>query len=408
MMSRLDSVNSIPVPKAATGFKVGYGIGNLTPDAKLATAGYGNRRGKDFTSVHDSIYVRAMVIDNGTTKVAVVTADLLIMPPTVTELLEKELPAIGFSLNNTFLGATHTHNSVGNWGKGVTEFLYGEYSDSVVHWIASTIVTTIVEAERDLQESTISSGNIPLRSAVRNRLHSKEGTVDSLIRVIEIHRADSSKGILVSYTAHATCLYSRDLELSRDYPGTLVDELESQGYSFAMFMAGAVGSHGCNPPVFGWPCLNWMSDQVVRKIIHHPRDFQPTRDSTLFMVRVPLALPEPQVKIARNWRVRPWLFEAAFGAYQPYITALRIGDIVLLGTPCDYSGELTAPIDEVGKKTGTKPIVTSFNGHYIGYITRDEYYDRDHYETRLMNWYGPGNGAYLSECLTRLTEAVAD
>jgi hypothetical protein len=46
--------------------------------------------------------------------------------------------------------------------------------------------------------------------------------------------------------------------------------------------------------------------------------------------------------------------------------------------------------------------------HYIGYITRDEYYDRDHYETRLMNWYGPGNGAYLSECLTRLTEAVAD
>jgi hypothetical protein len=88
MMSRLDSVNSIPVPKAATGFKVGYGIGNLTPDAKLATAGYGNRRGKDFTSVHDSIYVRAMVIDNGTTKVAVVTADLLIMPPTVTELLE--------------------------------------------------------------------------------------------------------------------------------------------------------------------------------------------------------------------------------------------------------------------------------------------------------------------------------
>ncbi len=408
MMSRLDSLQQIEKPKAQTRFQIGFAVENLTPNKPLATAGYGNRRGKPFSSVHDSIYVRAMVIDNGTVRVAIVTADLLIIPPAVTEVLAQQLPEINFNLNTTFLGATHTHNSIGNWGVGATQLLYGNYSDSVVYFIAGKIKSCIKKAEHDLKPATLKSGNIPLKAAVRNRLDSKHGGIDSLIRVVEIHRSDSTKGILLSYTAHATCLYSRDLELSRDYPGALVDNLESEGYHFAMFMAGAVGSHGCNPPRFGWDCLNWMSEKIVTKVEWGRGKFKTIDDTTLLMIRVPLELPEPQVKISKNWRVRPWLFEKAFGAYQPYLTALRIGNVVFLGTPCDYSGELTGPVDAAGAKYGLHPVITSFNGHYIGYITRDDYYDDEHYETRLMNWYGPGNGEYISECLVRLTEAVAD
>jgi neutral ceramidase len=407
MMTRLDSLDKVEIPKAKTSFRVGFGMANLTPTTPIALAGYGNRRGKTFTSVHDSIYVRSVVIDNGTLKVAMVTADLLIIPPRVTEVLTKELPEIGFSIENTFLGATHTHNSIGDWAEGATQLMFGEYDDRLIHFIVDKIKKSIVVANADLRDSKLKVGNLPLSAPVRNRLHPLDGTIDSLLRVMEIHRADSSKGILLSYTAHATCLFSRDLELSRDYPGTLVDDLEQNGYDFAMFMAGAVGSHGCNPPQFGWKCLNWMSDQIVMKVELKRGSFTAIRDTSLVMVRMPLALPEPQVKISKDWRIRPWVFEKAFGVYQPYLTALRIGDLIFLGTPCDFSGELTGPIDEAGHRKNVYPIVTSFNGHYIGYITRDDQYDTDHYETRLMNWYGPGNGAYLSDCLVRLTEAVA-
>ncbi len=72
--------------------------------------------------MHDSIYVRSLVIDNGTQRVAIVSADLLIIPPTVTALLEMELPTIGFTLDNTYLGATHSHNSIGNWAKARRHF----------------------------------------------------------------------------------------------------------------------------------------------------------------------------------------------------------------------------------------------------------------------------------------------
>ena len=122
MNARIDAVDEDVVP-VEEGFNIGYSKVNLTPSEPVATAGYGKRLGKQYKSVHDSIYVRTLVIDNGTQRVAIVSADLLIIPPTVTALLEQELPTIDFTLDNTYLGATHSHNSIGNWAQGVTSLI---------------------------------------------------------------------------------------------------------------------------------------------------------------------------------------------------------------------------------------------------------------------------------------------
>ena len=150
-----------------------------------------------------------------------------------------------------------------------------------------------------------------------------------------------------------------------------------------------------------------MANEISMKFNELQPSLIPGNDSTLGMLRVPLELGEPQIKIARDWRFRPWVFKSAFGEYQPYLTSLRLGSIILLGTPCDFSGELRQKIDSVASSYQKHAIITSFNGHYIGYITNDMYYDSSHYETRLMNWYGPGNGAYISDAMTVLTEVTA-
>ncbi|WP_333819367.1 neutral/alkaline non-lysosomal ceramidase N-terminal domain-containing protein [Ohtaekwangia sp.] len=404
MMHRLDSLHP-DAGKGIHGFYVGFAKENITPSHPVSLAGYGNRLGKPYTSVRDSIYVRAMVIDNGTHRVAIVSADLLIIPPTVTVLLEKQLPGIDFSINNTFLGAIHTHNSIGNWAEGAIGIMYGDYEDSVVHFIADKIVHCIAKAAGNVIPARIRSGSVSVPDAVRNRLIDT-GTVDSLLRVVEVKRQDSTRLILMSYTAHATCLFSRDLALSRDYPGELVDEMEASGYTFAMFMAGAVGSHRSNPPEYGEPCIDWMAHTVHNTFASKHPVLTLQTDSSLSMLRIPLELPPSEAKIAEDWQLRPWLFEAAFGEYQTYLTALRIGHLVMIGTPCDYSGQLTAPLDSLAAHEGLQVMVTSFNGGYIGYITADQYYDRDHYETRLMNWYGPGNGAYMTECLLKVVDKL--
>ena len=76
----------------------------------------------------------------------------------------------------------------------------------------------------------------------------------------------------------------------------------------------------------------------------------------------------------------------------------------MVGAPCDFSGELALPLYQHARQKNMRLVVTSFNGGYMGYITPDRYYDKDHYETRLMNWYGPGNGTYFSECIRRIVD----
>lgn len=405
MIQRMDTL-SHPVINHK-GLSIGFAKVNLTPPYPTATAGYGKRRGKLYESVHDSIYVRAMVIDNGSQRIAVVSADLLIIPPTVTALLEKDLPTVGFTLDNTYLGAIHTHNSIGNWGKGAMTFLYGSYDDSIVHFIADKIKSSIQQASLNILPAKIKAGAIPLRNIVYNRLIDN-GPVDSLLRVVEVHRSDSSKLLLMSFTAHATCLFSRDMQLSRDYPGKLVDSIEAEGYAFAMFMAGAVGSHAGKVPEQGWSCVDLLAEEISKGFLENRSQLVPVHDSTLEMHRVPLLLNDPQAKVLANWRIRPWLFGLAFGDYPEFLTVLRIGDIVMVGTPCDFSGEFNPSLDSLTARHGLHSIVTSFNGGYIGYITPNKYYDEDHYETQLMNWYGPGNGEYLEQCIEQLILTVAD
>jgi neutral ceramidase len=406
MMWRLDSLNENTHPIVGKEFKVGFSKVNLTPDFETATAGYGKRMGKSFEGVHDSLFVRTLVIDNGITKVAIVSADLLIIPPTVTERLKTLLPEIGFTLDNTFLGAIHSHNSIGNWAEGGAAVIYGGYEERVVDFIATRIVKSIEAASQNTMRSEIKSGSLNIDQAVNNRVI-KNGPEDSMLRFIEVKRADSLRLVLLTFTAHPTCLSSKDLGLSRDYPGRLVDLVEKDGYDFAMFMAGAVGSHGCGVPEDGMNCVNRMGEMIASEFLKNAQSSVVT-DSTLFMRRIGLALPKPQVKIAHDWRVRPFLFNATFGDYPSYLTVLRVGDIVLLGTPCDFSGEFSKSVDSTAAVYHLKAMVTSFNGGYIGYVTPGKYYDVEHYETQLMNWYPPGTGEYMLTSLEKLIEVSAE
>lgn len=405
MMHEFDTLHADVKQTTSGKFSVGFSKVSITPAQQTSLAGYGTRAGKLYSQIHDSVYVRTLVVDNGTTKAAIVSADLLIIPPVITEMLERELPSIDFTINNTYLGATHTHNSIGNWSHGVASFLYGAYSDSIVRFLTDQIKKSIVEAEKNKLPSSLKRGEFPV-SIVRNRI-ADNGGLDSLVHVLEVTRSDSSKLMLMSFTAHPTCISMDDLSLSRDYPGVLVDELEDNGYKFAMFIAGAVGSHAGNAPEHGWNCVDWIPNAMYDRFEESRNNFSEVRGSSLAMLRVPLQLGNPQAKISEGWKVRGWLFNSAFGEYPVYLTALRIGDLVMLGAPCDYSGEMTPPLYELAHKNGLNVMITSFNGGYIGYITPDKYYDVDHYETRLMNWYGPGSGAYLSESMEKLLQATA-
>jgi hypothetical protein len=305
-----------------------------------------------------------------------------------------------------YLGATHSHNSLGHWSHGISAFLYGTYSDSIVHFISNQILASIQLAAVETQPAVMSYQAVHVPEAVSNRLNAG-GAVDSILHVVRIDRHDQKKFLLTTFAAHATCFPADSITLSRDYPGRLVDILEQSGFDHVQFMAGAVGSQATHVPDDAPSCVAWTAETLATAFLRDTAARVSLHTSTIQVQHLPLQMPDPQAKISKNWRLRPWLFRALMGESINEFTVLRVGSLLMIGTPCDFSGELALSLYQHARKKGVHVMATSFNGGYMGYITPDSYYDQDHYETRLMNWYGPGNGTYFLKCMEKIIDVNA-
>ncbi len=407
---KLDSLNSSYTLQDSKYFKAGWAKTNITPQYPLPLAGYGARKGVFVSTVHDSVWARGFVFDNGFNKSAIITLDLLIIPPAVTKALRILLPEIGYSQDQIFLSATHTHCSVGGWADSWigTQFA-GEYQNEIVNDLAIAIITTIKKAETNLVSAKVGYARYDASPFTRNRLVGEKGSRDTWLRVVKIQQESGAVALITTFAAHATVLSHRQMNYSRDYPGALVDSLENiTNVDFAAFCAGAVGSH--SPVTKGGKSYNkiaLLASNLKSLIGANVSSIPINKVQQSGTIRFDVPLRKPHIRVAANWRVRPWIFEKLTEVSPAYISLLRIGNIAFIGTPCDFSGELTAAIDEKANALDLNVLVTSFNGGYIGYITKDEWYNLKEYETFVMNWFGPYNGAYFVNLIQRLLEVIS-
>ncbi len=405
------NIGAVRVLADTTGqpMRAGWAKANITPAQPGPMAGYGNRWGKPYQSVHDSVYVRAIFLDNGLTQAVILSADLLIIPPTVTEALKERLSAVGLTFGQVFLGATHSHNSIGGWGDTITGRLFaGDFDPTVVERIADAMIQAIQKAKTKAQAVEIGYMQVQDTTDIRNRLTDEKATIDPWVRNMLMRGADGQTALLSSYAAHSTTLDSKTMVLSRDYAGALVDSLEDGEASFALFLAGAVGSMGpreVGETEFGQ--VAHQADGVEGAIQSKLGEINPHSVRTLASFTVMLPLREPTPRLNTTWALRPWVFRWAFGDYPSFVKALRIGNVLMVGLPCDFSGELMAELSKYAANRGLQLMVTSFDGAYAGYITDDRHFDKDLYETVTMSWFGPYNGAYFSEVVRDVVDVMS-
>jgi neutral ceramidase len=330
----------------------------------------------------------------------------LIIPPLVYARLFELLEGTAFNPQNTFLTATHSHSSIGGWQPGLVGSLFsGEYDPDMVEFIAQRIAIAMNAATGEMGRAKIGYSAVMAADLVRNRLvGDQEGQIDPWFRLIKIVKDNGEVALLTSFAAHATCLGGSFMQLSADYPGQVVKMLEADSLiDFASYGAGAVGSMApLAPRLDDLDEIAYMAESLVPQIRLIQNATPVNYTTELGFMRADISLRAPHFRITEDLRLRPWVFDWVFGAVSPTINSLKIGDQLLVGTPCDFSGELVEPLSDLARESDHHLMVHSFNGSYIGYITKDEWYDRNKYETRTMNWFGPYNGAYFSELLARL------
>ncbi|MGL4630946.1 MAG: neutral/alkaline non-lysosomal ceramidase N-terminal domain-containing protein [Leadbetterella sp.] len=395
----LDSVTNLPT--------VGWNKVNITPVYSTPMAGYGKRRGKHFESVHDSVYCRSICISQNKRSYFWVSADMLIIPPSIYKNLGIVLEKNNIDIKNVYFSASHSHNSVGGWGNTLTgELFAGEYNPAIESFLTQKIAACILGSQDTQPLSDISYAEVRDSSHIHNRLPNvPKPRIDPEVRFMKFTKKNGQTATLLSYGAHNTVVNSATMQLSRDYCGEWVDLVEKNNSNFALYMAGAVGSMA--PEEKGKD--DWEEVRNQAQGLHKAMDYRKLKKvegNQNWVKTIALPMPDPTPRIAQNWALRPWVFRWLFGDYPTHIQVARIGNVLQVGLPCDFSGELVKALDDYASKKGLTLIVTSFNGAYVGYVTADERYDLPLYETSTMSWYGPYMGAYFSEVVRDVIDKV--
>ena len=229
-------------------FKVGFGKRDVTPRDAMPMWGYGDRHDGLSTGVLDPLYAKAIVIDVGADKLALVGLDIgrSPMPASMERIKEAVREASG--VTHLMISGSHTHHGpvlelVDEPDKGRGKFDYAtKYPAELEAWI----IEAINEAASKVKDARIGWGSKQV-DMNRNR-HTKiepkpRDTELSVIRFDD--KSGKPQAILVNFAAHPTNLPSGDLRYSAEYPGQMMNEVERVIGADCIFMQGAAGDMSC-------------------------------------------------------------------------------------------------------------------------------------------------------------------
>ena len=168
-------VCSLPCISAnAEELRAGAALTNITPPLGIRIIG---NFGKQLaTNVHDELHARALVVDDGKAKLAIVVCDLLGVRGTVSEEARKQIgEKTGIPKEHVLISATHTHSAGDALGD---RYDPKDPLDDYQKFVVSRIVDAVVIADGRLRPAEAGFGSVDIPEHVFNRRWSmKEGTM---------------------------------------------------------------------------------------------------------------------------------------------------------------------------------------------------------------------------------------
>jgi hypothetical protein len=222
-------------------FKAGAALRIITPNPLLPVSG-GIGTPKKTTEKQGELYVRALVLEKGNVRVAIVNVDNLGWPAA---LGNKSRALIkGIAPENILIGATHTHSGPDAYGfpndKGESAADL-KYLDKCVQQIADAVN----EALKNLEPASlkIAVGEAKGKIAYNYYANQLYDPRCGVIQAVAKGGANKGKAIatLVNYAVHPEVIGSGRGILSPDLCGPLYDRITAQGGGIALFMNGAQG-----------------------------------------------------------------------------------------------------------------------------------------------------------------------
>lgn len=240
--------------------KIGFSQIEITP--RLGTLMCGQLAPYESEGVESPLYARAMCLDDGQVKAALVSCDLLMITNETANLLcERVAKIVNVPASNIIICATHTHsgpNTVNIFGQNVDT----EYIDS----FQSRVVEAIEKAFANSHQGDLFIARDQLEGyAFNRRFLMSDGTVEMhpfklnphIVRaegpdskeLHVIHARDCKGkvlGAIVNFGCHGTVMERTNKLISADYPGKVSEFITTKLGSSAvsLFLQGPCGNIG--------------------------------------------------------------------------------------------------------------------------------------------------------------------
>lgn len=206
--------------------------------------------------IHDPLYARAIVIDDGENAICLCSCDLAMIHGNDVKSIRRKVGTQIPELSNAkcTIAVTHTHSA------GENSYLFGNTPDDPwIEELRNKIAEIIIEAYEGRIPVKVSYAKMEFEENFNRRILDDEGNsvmkmeyvegvtegeTDPELNIIKFEKQNGDiLGVLINYTAHALTVGPGNMMYTADYPGVVCDFLEKkfQG-STALFFNGAAGN----------------------------------------------------------------------------------------------------------------------------------------------------------------------
>jgi neutral ceramidase len=231
------------------------------PDAALPMSGYGSRT-DGFRAIHDPLNVRAIVIDDGSTRAALIGCEVIGISATFWEEIVTRLAAeTKIPRDNILVASVHTHAApaIGSYdepAEGDVAKKRAEY----VRKFEDAIVAAVLRAQAGLQPARVGFGTGKANVNTNRRAPDGSGgwmlginpddVSDKTVAVIKFERSSGEPiAIFTNYAVHGTVMGAANLQISADLPGAISRVVETH-YRDAVVSPWTSGAAGDQDPIY--------------------------------------------------------------------------------------------------------------------------------------------------------------
>jgi neutral ceramidase len=158
--------NTVTAASQEKVFRAGAAVSNITPPlGELVVGGWTPIPAKH---IHDELFARCLVLDDGTTQLAIVLCDNVGIPREVFDAAKKQVhAATGLPPSHLLMASTHTHSAT--TARGPSKVIWEDELTSYQKFLASRISDGVRRALNQLEPAQIGWGSVDEPSEVFNR-----------------------------------------------------------------------------------------------------------------------------------------------------------------------------------------------------------------------------------------------